>query len=81
VLRADANGTPELAKHLQDHVKSILAPYKYPRIIEFLAALPRTATGKLKRFDLRCVPSTNRPNLTNRAENASTATPAAGQRL
>jgi 2-aminobenzoate-CoA ligase len=38
---------------LQDHVKSQIAPYKYPRQIEFVEALPRTLTGKLQRFRLR----------------------------
>ena len=43
----------EPAKTLQDFVKSQIAPYKYPRAIEFAAELPRTATGKLQRFRLR----------------------------
>jgi 2-aminobenzoate-CoA ligase len=38
---------------MQDHVKSSIAPYKYPRAIEFMDALPRTETGKLQRFKLR----------------------------
>jgi 2-aminobenzoate-CoA ligase len=38
---------------LQDHVKQTVAPYKYPRRIEFRCALPRTETGKLQRFKLR----------------------------
>jgi len=38
---------------LQDHVKRAIAPYKYPRAIEFVAQLPKTETGKLKRFALR----------------------------
>jgi 2-aminobenzoate-CoA ligase len=38
---------------LQEHVKREIAPYKYPRAIEFVAALPKTETGKLKRFALR----------------------------
>jgi 2-aminobenzoate-CoA ligase len=42
-----------MVKALQDHVKATLAPYKYPRAIEFCAALPRTETGKLQRFKLR----------------------------
>jgi 2-aminobenzoate-CoA ligase len=41
------------AKALQEHVKATIAPYKYPREIEFVAALPRTETGKLQRFKLR----------------------------
>ena len=42
-----------LVKQLQDHVKLTIAPYKYPRAVEFIDALPRTATGKLQRFRLR----------------------------
>jgi len=42
-----------LAAELRQHVKSRLAPYKYPRWIEFLAELPKTATGKIQRFKLR----------------------------
>jgi 2-aminobenzoate-CoA ligase len=38
---------------LQDHVKREIAPYKYPRAIEFVAQLPKTETGKLQRFALR----------------------------
>ena len=38
---------------LQDHVKASIAPYKYPRELEFVDALPKTATGKLQRFALR----------------------------
>jgi 2-aminobenzoate-CoA ligase len=53
VLRPGADLGPEPAKTLQDFVKSEIAPYKYPRAIEFAEALPRTATGKLQRFRLR----------------------------
>jgi 2-aminobenzoate-CoA ligase len=42
-----------LVKELQDHVKQVIAPYKYPREIEFVASLPKTATGKLQRYALR----------------------------
>jgi 2-aminobenzoate-CoA ligase len=38
---------------LQEHVKQAIAPYKYPRAIEFVSQLPKTETGKLKRFALR----------------------------
>jgi 2-aminobenzoate-CoA ligase len=44
------------AKALQDHVKRAIAPYKYPRAIEFIDALPRTETGKVQRFKLRSQP-------------------------
>ena len=53
VLREGAELGPEPAKTLQDFVKSQIAPYKYPRAIEFADELPRTATGKLQRFRLR----------------------------
>ena len=53
VLRPGNEGSPELVKELQTHVKSQIAPYKYPRQIEFVEALPRTLTGKLQRFRLR----------------------------
>ena len=42
-----------MARALQEHVKQSIAPYKYPRQVEFVAALPRTETGKLQRFKLR----------------------------
>jgi len=53
VLREPNTATPELAQTLQEHVKAEIAPYKYPRSIEFVPALPRTGTGKLQRFVLR----------------------------
>jgi 2-aminobenzoate-CoA ligase len=53
VLRVGAALGAEPEKTLQDFVKSQIAPYKYPRVIEFADALPRTATGKLQRFRLR----------------------------
>ncbi len=56
VLRSGFGGSPELVKELQDFVKARIAPYKYPRAVEFVDALPRTATGKLQRFRLRETP-------------------------
>ncbi|HUN68387.1 MAG TPA: AMP-binding protein [Burkholderiales bacterium] len=53
VLKKDFSADYEMKKELQEHVKQSIAPYKYPREIEFLAALPRTETGKLQRFRLR----------------------------
>ena len=50
VLKAGAEAN---AKALQDHVKQTIAPYKYPRVIEFIDALPKTQTGKVQRFKLR----------------------------
>jgi benzoate-CoA ligase len=44
---------PELADALKAHVKNRLAPYKYPRWIEFVDELPKTATGKIRRHVLR----------------------------
>jgi 2-aminobenzoate-CoA ligase len=48
-IEADA----ALAKALQEHVKQVIAPYKYPRSVVFVDRLPRTETGKLQRFALR----------------------------
>lgn len=53
VLKPGHVGDAAMVKSLQEHVKSIIAPYKYPREIEFVASLPRTETGKLQRFKLR----------------------------
>jgi 2-aminobenzoate-CoA ligase len=53
VLKAGHAGDQAMVKALQDHVKATIAPYKYPREIEFVAQLPRTETGKLQRFRLR----------------------------
>lgn len=53
VLKPGVTGDAALVKILQDHVKAAIAPFKYPREIEFLARLPRTETGKLQRFKLK----------------------------
>jgi len=53
VLRAGHAPSEPLARELQEHVKASTAPYKYPRIVEFAAELPRTASGKLRRAALR----------------------------
>jgi benzoate-CoA ligase len=53
VLRPGIDPSPSLRETLQQHVKSKLAPYKYPRWIEFVPDLPKTATGKIQRFKLR----------------------------
>ena len=53
VLRAGFRGDDALAGALQDHVKRVTAPYKYPRAIEFLDELPKTLTGKVQRKVLR----------------------------
>jgi acyl-coenzyme A synthetase/AMP-(fatty) acid ligase len=53
VLRDGHSPSPALARELQDHVKAVTAPYKYPRIVDFAAALPRTSSGKVRRAALR----------------------------
>jgi 2-aminobenzoate-CoA ligase len=53
VLREGVAGDEACIKRLQDHVKAIIAPYKYPRSVRFVAALPKTQTGKIQRFRLR----------------------------
>jgi 2-aminobenzoate-CoA ligase len=53
VLRPGFDGDAAMVRALQDFVKQTIAPYKYPRQIEFLGSLPRTETGKLQRFRLR----------------------------
>ena len=53
VLKPGYDETPEMAAALQNYVKATIAPYKYPRVLEFVEALPRTETGKLQRFVLR----------------------------
>lgn len=54
---------PELVKELQDHVKSVTAPYKYPRIVEFVDSLPKTISGKIRRVEIR---ERNNQNLNNK---------------
>jgi 2-aminobenzoate-CoA ligase len=53
VLRAGIAGDSALVRVLQDHVKATIAPYKYPRQVQFVSALPKTDTGKLQRFRLK----------------------------
>ena len=53
VLRPDFEPSDTLTKALQEHVKRVTAPYKYPRRVEFVAELPKTASGKLLRRVLR----------------------------
>jgi benzoate-CoA ligase len=53
VLKPGIPGNDALKAALQQHVKDRLVPYKYPRWIEFLSELPKTATGKIQRFKLR----------------------------
>jgi acyl-coenzyme A synthetase/AMP-(fatty) acid ligase len=53
VLRDGYAAGDQMAGELQEHVKARTAPYKYPRVVEFAAALPKTASGKIKRAALR----------------------------
>lgn len=53
VLKDQSRASPELAQALQDYCKQRLAPYKYPRWLDFRNELPKTATGKIQRFKLR----------------------------
>ena len=53
VIRDGIARDDALVRGIQDQVKAVIAPYKYPRVVEFVDALPRTATGKIQRFRLR----------------------------
>ena len=53
VLRDGHTPSEELKRALQEHVKDETAPYKYPRVIDFVAELPKTASGKVRRAELR----------------------------
>ena len=53
VLRPGTQGDALLVRDLQDHVKRMIAPFKYPRSVMFVAALPKTETGKIQRFRLK----------------------------
>jgi acyl-coenzyme A synthetase/AMP-(fatty) acid ligase len=53
VVLAKGNPSDELARELQEHVKRVTAPYKYPRIVEFAEQLPKTSSGKIRRAELR----------------------------
>src|SRR5205814_10219201 len=53
ILTPGYTASPELASELQEHVKRVTAPYKYPREIEFVEALPKTISGKIRRIELR----------------------------
>jgi 2-aminobenzoate-CoA ligase len=59
VLRLGYQRDAAMATELQEHVKRSIAPYKYPRAVEFVDSLPRTYTGKLQRFKLRAQPVNN----------------------
>lgn len=53
VLSRNFTASPDLARELQDHVKKTTAPYKYPRIVEFVKELPKTISGKIRRVEIR----------------------------
>jgi len=53
VLTVNYSPSKELAKELQNHVKRITAPYKYPRVVEFVTELPKTISGKIRRVEIR----------------------------
>lgn len=53
VLADGVEGSDDLVEKIQNHVKNTLAPYKYPREVEFVRELPRTETGKIQRVKLR----------------------------
>jgi acyl-coenzyme A synthetase/AMP-(fatty) acid ligase len=56
VLRPGFEGDTSLVRELQEHVKRSTAPYKYPRVVRFVEELPKTASGKIKRAELRLIP-------------------------
>ncbi len=62
VLVSEATACDALTGELQDHVKQAIAPYKYPRAIEYVTQLPKTETGKLKRFALRQIAQGTSPS-------------------
>jgi len=52
-LAPGSAGSEQLTQELQDHVKTVTAPYKYPREIEYVTELPKTISGKIRRVELR----------------------------
>jgi 2-aminobenzoate-CoA ligase len=62
VLNAGFEGDEAMVRELQEHVKATIAPYKYPRAVVFMHALPRTDTGKVQRFKLRQIAAAERTN-------------------
>ena len=60
VLRDGHEPSDALARQLQDHVKAVTAPYKYPRLVEFVEALPKTSSGKVRRAALRAIDASDR---------------------
>ncbi len=64
VLAKGHTASDELAKELQDYVKKQTAPYKYPRVMEFVEELPKTISGKIRRAEIRAVSEENKNELT-----------------
>lgn len=62
---------PELIKEIQNHVKRVTAPYKYPRVVEFVSELPKTISGKIRRVAIRATDAVNRA--TDSVKNSSAA--------
>lgn len=62
VLAPEYEASDELAKELQNHVKTVTAPYKYPRVMEFVIELPKTISGKIKRAEIRARDMEKRAN-------------------
>jgi 2-aminobenzoate-CoA ligase len=62
VLHEGFSGDAAMTEALQNHVKSMIAPYKYPRLVVYRPSLPKTATGKLQRYVLRDEVAANRAN-------------------
>lgn len=70
VLRPGVAPSDALTKSLQDHVKTVTAPYKYPRVVEYVAELPKTISGKIKRAEIRgrdAEQTASKPDVTARA--------------
>lgn len=63
VLKRPEEASERLVKELQEHVKSVTAPYKYPREIEFVTDLPKTTSGKIRRVELRQLEKQRKQNL------------------
>ena len=53
ILQPGYEGSEELKKEIQNHVKRVTAPYKYPRLIEFVDEIPETISGKIRRVEIR----------------------------
>jgi 2-aminobenzoate-CoA ligase len=68
ILKDGFTGDAALTRALQEHVKTTVAPYKYPRAIEYVAGLPRTETGKLRRVELRRIAAATAAKLVTQGE-------------